>query len=185
MLMLEQRIQQHFFDSADLRYQTAETLSRPIADAAQAVVGALTAGGKLLLCGTGGGAALAVHAAAVFVGRFERERPPLAALVLAAEPAFGQQVQALGQPGDVLLLVHGGGTGDQLAAAIDVAHAQEMTVLALAQAGAEWLGALAETDVAVALPNGRPARVLELQLLVLHALADAVDLQLLGEQENL
>jgi D-sedoheptulose 7-phosphate isomerase len=185
MLMLEQRIQQHFFDSADLRYQTAETLSRPIAEAAQAVVGALTAGGKLLICGSGGGAALATHAAAVFVGRFERERPPLAALALGAEPSWAQQLQALGQPGDALLLVHGGGAGDLFAAAIGVAHAQEMTVLALAQAGAEWLGALAETDVAVALPNGRPARVLELQLLVLHALADAVDLQLLGEQESL
>ena len=33
MLMLEQRIQQQFFDSADLQYQTAESLSRPIADA--------------------------------------------------------------------------------------------------------------------------------------------------------
>jgi D-sedoheptulose 7-phosphate isomerase len=184
MLMLEQRIQQHFFDSADLRYQTAETLSRPIADAAQAVVGALTAGGKLLWCGSGGGVALAAHAAAIFVGRFERERPPLAALALPAEPDCVQQVQALGQPGDVLVLVHGGGPGDRLAAAVDAAHAQEMTVLALAPAGTEWLGALAETDVAVAMPNERPARVLEMQLLVLHALADVVDLQLLGEQDT-
>ena len=29
--MLEQRIQQHFFDSADLKYQAAEALTGPIA----------------------------------------------------------------------------------------------------------------------------------------------------------
>jgi hypothetical protein len=31
--MLEQRIQQQFFDSADLKYAAAEILSKPIADA--------------------------------------------------------------------------------------------------------------------------------------------------------
>ena len=34
--MLEQRIQQQFFESADLKYQSAETLARPVAEAAQA-----------------------------------------------------------------------------------------------------------------------------------------------------
>ena len=45
MVMLEQRIQQQFFESADLQYQTAESLARPIADAAQALIGCVTAGG--------------------------------------------------------------------------------------------------------------------------------------------
>ena len=59
MAMLEQRIQQQFFDSADLQYQTAESLARPIAEAVAAVVGAITAGGKIMLCGQDGGEALA------------------------------------------------------------------------------------------------------------------------------
>ncbi len=45
--------------------------------------------------------------------------------------------------------------------------------------------ALGETDVLVAVPHDRSARVLELQLLVLHCLCDAVDLQLMGEQDPL
>ena len=44
---------------------------------------------------------------------------------------------------------------------------------------------LGETDVLVAVPHDRPARVTELQLLVLHCLCDAVDLQLIGEQDPL
>ena len=51
--MLEQRIQQQFFESADLKYQSAEVLSRPIADAVGALVGCITAGGKVLVCGGG------------------------------------------------------------------------------------------------------------------------------------
>ena len=57
MFMLEQRIQQQFFDSADLKYAAAEVLSKPIADAVEAVVGCITAGGKVLVCGNGGSAA--------------------------------------------------------------------------------------------------------------------------------
>ena len=73
--MLEQRIQQQFFDSADLKYAAAEVLSKPIADAVSALVGCITGGGKVLACGNGGSAADAQHFAAEFVGRFERERP--------------------------------------------------------------------------------------------------------------
>ena len=88
MPMLEQRIQQQFFDSADLKYAAAEILSRPIADAVSAVVGSITAGGKVLACGNGGSASDAQHFAAEFVGRFERERPGLAAIALTTDTSI-------------------------------------------------------------------------------------------------
>ena len=55
--MLEQRIQQHFIDSADLKYQAAQALSKPIAAAVQAMLACVTSGGKVLACGNGGSAA--------------------------------------------------------------------------------------------------------------------------------
>ena len=70
--MLEQRIQQHFIDSADLKYQSAQTLSKPIAQAVQAMLACVTSGGKVLACGNGGSAADAQHFSAEFVGRYER-----------------------------------------------------------------------------------------------------------------
>jgi D-sedoheptulose 7-phosphate isomerase len=185
MLMLEQRIQQQFFDSADLKYQTAETLARPIADAAAALLGTVTGGGKVMVAGCGGAHALAVHFATLFVGRFERERPPLPAIALAVEPAADKQIQALGHPGDVLLLLDAGdGQTGATTGALTSAHGKEMTVVLLAaQAVVAALGPLGETDVTIAVPHERAVRVLELQLLVLHALCDAIDLQLLGDQE--
>ena len=86
--MLEQRIQQHFVDSADLKYQAAQLLSKPIADAVQAILASVTNGGKVLACGNGGSAGDAQHFAAEFVGRFERERPELAAISLVTDSSI-------------------------------------------------------------------------------------------------
>ena len=47
-----------------------------------------------------------------------------------------------------------------------------------------WRPLLAETDVLVAVPHPRAARVTETHLLMLHCLCDAVDLQLMGELET-
>ena len=73
--MLEQRIQQHFIDSADLKYQAAQALGKPISDAVQAVLACVTSGGKMLACGDGASAAHAQQFAAFCVAGFERERP--------------------------------------------------------------------------------------------------------------
>lgn len=174
--MLEQRIQQQFFETADLLYQAAEPLARPLADAAQALLGCLTAGGKVLV----GGSVLAPAFAECCVEGHERERPPLAALALPRD-ALAPGVRALGLPGDVLLLIDDGRALPDAAAVLAAAHDKEMTVVALAGAEPPWRHALAETDVLITVPHERAARVRETQLLVLHALADAVDLQLMGE----
>ena len=195
MLMLEQRIQQQFFDSADLQYQAAESLSRPIAEAAQALIGCITSGGKLLVGGSGGAAALAQHFSAAFVDRFERDRPGLASVALASDSvlltrvgptqAFAKQVQALGQGGDLLLLIGGQANDAALDAAVAAAHARDMSVVLLgASATTAPQAKLKDTDVLLAVPHERAARVLELQLLVLHCLCDAVDVQLMGEQDS-
>ena len=179
--MLEQRIQQQFFDSADLKYQAAELLARPIADASAALLAALTNGGKVMTTGAGAGAALAPYAARLLAGRFERERPPLAALALAPVDAV-QQVRALGLPGDVLLYIDDGeGHSSKV---IVAAQAKDMTIVVLAGRGAQAFSELlAETDVLVAVPHERAARVAELHILVLHCLCDAVDFQLMGDQD--
>ena len=199
MPMLEQRIQQQFFDSADLKYAAAEILSKPIADAVSALVGCVTGGGKVLSCGNGGSASDAQHFAAEFVGRFERERPGLAAISLttdtsiltaigndyAFEAVFSKQVQALGAPGDVLVALSTSGNSANVVAAVEAAHAKEMTVVALTgRGGGKIRELLLDTDVHICVPHERTARIQEVHILALHCLCDGVDNQLLGEQEN-
>ena len=147
--MLEQRIQQHFIDSADLKYQSAQTLCKPVEAAIQALLACVTSGGKVLACGHGASATLAQHFAALFVGRFERERPELGAIALTTDSSiltavandydysavFAKQVRALGQAGDVLLALSTSGNSASVLAAITAAHEREMTVVALTGRG--------------------------------------------------
>jgi D-sedoheptulose 7-phosphate isomerase len=197
--MLEQRIQQHFIESADLKFQAAPLLSRPIADAAQALLNCLTSGGKVLICGNGGSAADAQHFAAEFVGRFEQERPGLAAIALTTDSSimtalandydfnviFARQVRALGQTGDVLVAISTSGNSANVLSAIEAAHEREMVVVGLSgRSGGKMNTALRDTDVHICVPHDRTARIQEVHLLSLHCLCDAVDSQLLGDQES-
>lgn len=197
--MLEQRIQHHFVESADLKYQAATSLSKPIADAVQALLTSLTSGGKVLVCGNGGSAADAQHFAAEFVGRFERERPELAAIALSTdtsiltavandygfEAIFSRQVRALGQAGDVLIAISTSGNSPNVLAAIESAHAREMVVIGLSgRGGGKMSTLLRDTDVHICVPHDRTARIQEVHLLTLHCLCDAVDALLMGDLEN-
>ena len=197
--MLEQRIQQHFIDSADLKYKAAQSLSKPIAAAVQAVLACVTSGGKVLACGNGGSAADAQHFSAEFIGRFERERPELAAIALTTDSSiltavandydfsriFSKQVRGLGQAGDVLLALSTSGNSANILAAIEAAHEREMIVVALTgRGGGKITNLLRETDVHVCVPHDRTARIQEVHLLTLHCICDGVDTQLLGEQES-
>ena len=197
--MLEHRIEQHFIDSADLKYQAAQTLSKPLAAAISAILASVTSGGKVLACGNGGSAADAQHFAAEFVGRFERERPELGAIALTTDSSiltaiandydyqqvFAKQVRALGQPGDVLLAISTSGNSANILAAIEAAHEREMTIVAMTGKGGGKIGmALRDTDVHICVPHDRTARIQEVHLLVLHCLCDGVDTQLLGETEG-
>lgn len=197
--MLEQRIEQHFIDSADLKYHAAQVLSKPISAAIAAVLASVTSGGKVLACGNGGSAADAQHFAAEFVGRFERERPELGAIALTTdssiltavandysyEQIFAKQVRALGQSGDVLLAITTSGSSPNVLAAIQAAHERDMTVVALTGKGGGKMGqALRETDVHICVPHDRTARIQEVHLLTIHCICDGVDAQLLGDTEG-
>ena len=197
--MLEQRIEQHFIDSADLKYQAAQTLSKPIAAAISAILASVTSGGKVLACGNGGSAADAQHFAAEFVGRFERERPELGAIALTTDSSiltaiandydyaqiFAKQVRALGQPGDVLLAMSTSGNSGNVIAAIEAAHERDMTVVALTgRGGGKMNQLLRDTDVHVCVPHERTARIQEVHLLTIHCICDGVDTQLLGVGEG-
>ena len=98
---------------------------------------------------------------------------------------YSKQVQALGAPGDVLLAISTSGNSSNVLAAVEAARAKDMTVVALTgRGGGKLRERLGETDVHICVPHERTARIQEVHILVLHCLCDAVDLQLLGEQEN-
>ncbi|MDH5577469.1 MAG: phosphoheptose isomerase [Betaproteobacteria bacterium] len=192
---LAERVAAHFADSAQLKLAAAQSLAGPIARAAEAMGAALRAGGKVLACGNGGSAADAQHFAAELVNRFERERPPLAALSLAAdssnltsiandygyEQVFEKQVRALGRKGDVLLAISTSGNSPSVLRAMAAARELGLVMVALTgRGGGKMAAALGAGDVHVCVPHERTMRIQEVHLLALHCLCDGIDSLLFG-----
>jgi D-sedoheptulose 7-phosphate isomerase len=194
---LVERMGQHFADSARTKQKSAELLAAPIAQAVEMMVECMLANGKILACGNGGSAADSQHFAAELIGRFERERPGLAAIALTTDTSaltaiandydydqvFSRQVQALGQANDVLLAISTSGESKNVIAAIHAAHERDMQVVALTGRNGGKIGnLLAKEDVHICVPSERTARIQEVHLLTLHCLCDGIDTLLLGAE---
>ena len=192
---LIQRVNEHFIESIAAKQQAMEVLSPGIAVAAEKMVACLMNEGKILACGNGGSAADAQHFAAEMVGRFEKERPGLAALSLATDTSaltaigndydfdmvFSKQVRALGQTGDILLAISTSGNSANVIEAIHSANERQMTVIAFTGKDGGKIGELLTSeDILLNVPAFRTARIQEVHILMIHALCDAIDYMLLG-----
>lgn len=161
-----------------------------VLQAAQAIVEALGAGRKVLVCGNGGSAADSQHFAAELVGRFERDRRGWPALALTTDSSiltavsndygfdrvFARQVEAHGQPGDVLVGISTSGGSSDVLAAVRAARARAMVTIGLTGRDGGELGR--SVDVHVNVPSSSTARTQEVHCTVLHVLCDIVEREL-------
>jgi D-sedoheptulose 7-phosphate isomerase len=129
------------------------------------------------------------------LNRFEMERPGLPAIALSADTStltaigndysfdeiFSKQVQALGQPGDLLLAISTSGNSANILRAIHAAHNREMAVIALTgRDGGALVDQLANSDIELRVPSTSTPRIQEVHILIIHCLCDLIDRQLLG-----
>ena len=192
------RMTSHFRDAMAVCEQSMHALAGPLAGAVDLLFAALANNGKILACGNGGSAADAQHFIAELVGRFERERLPLAGVALNTDTAiltavgndygfeeiYERQVSALGQPGDVLVAISTSGNSANVIRAIEAAHDREMAVIALTGKGGGVVSELLTAhDVHLCVPHDRTMRIQEVHGLMLHALCDGIDALLLGDTE--
>ncbi len=193
---LLQRIQQQFHDSLQAKQQALDTMAAPIERAVRLMTQCLQSGGKVMACGNGGSAADSQHFAAELLNRFEKERPPLAAIALTTdtstltsiandyryEDVFAKQIQALGKKGDVLLAISTSGNSPNVIEAIHVAHALGVRVVALTgRNGGKINALLSADDIHLCVPVERTARIQECHLLTIHCLCDGIDALILGD----
>jgi D-sedoheptulose 7-phosphate isomerase len=155
--------------------------------AVQMLFAAVAGGHKVLFCGNGGSCADASHFAAELSVRFSTDRRALAALALTDVSAltacandygydyvFARQVEALGEPGDVLVGISTSGKSANVNEAIRKAKHQGLATLGLS--GARGFDSGPDVDISV--PSRSTARIQEAHALVIHLLCEGLELQL-------
>lgn len=142
--------------------------------------------GRVLVAGNGGSAADAMHLAEELSVRFNKTRRALAAIAL-CDPAaitcagndlgfesiFSRQVEALGNPGDILIVFSTSGNSPNILKAIEQAKSQKvMTVAFLGKDGGKAKGTC---DIEFVIQSRITARVQEGHKILYHTLCDWID----------
>lgn len=195
---MEQRVKENFTECIQLLTVLSEQLAPRIVKAAEMITAGLLEEKKILSCGNGGSAADAQHFSSKMLNRYEMDRPGLPAIALTADSAtltsiandyqfadvFSKQIRALGQPGDILLVITTSGESNNIIHAIDAAHDRKMKIIALTgREGGQIPDLIQEPNIEIRVPSWSSARIQEIHIIIINAICDLVDQFLLGYGE--
>jgi glucokinase len=158
------------------------------------VCAALAGGGTVYTLGNGGSAADAQHLTGELVGHYKRDRRPLPAVTLTADPStmtciandyayddvFSRQVEALAGPGDVVVAFTTSGRSPNVVSALAAAQTRGATTLLFA--GGDGGPAGIHADRALLVPSKSTQRIQEMHTLMLHVISEMVDAWAAGEE---
>jgi phosphoheptose isomerase len=190
-------LHQNFDAAISTLAQAQRQLRGPILDAAEILSSCLAKNGKVLICGNGGSAADAQHMATELVGHFKADdRLPLPVMALTADTAiltalgndhgfdrvFADQVQAFGQPGDVLIGISTSGRSRNVVEALKVARRRGMRRIALL--GGDGGRARLAAELPIIVPSADTQHIQEAHIVLIHLLCELVEARLLQEREQ-
>lgn len=96
---------------------------------------------------------------------------------------YSKQVRALGNDGDILVVISAGGHSRNVIKAIEAALTRNMTIVALTgKDGGEISGLLGLHDAEIRVPSRREARIQEVHTLIINCLCDIIDQTLFPQQ---
>jgi len=183
------RVREYLGATADAVLRAQAECVDDIVAASGILIEALSAGGKVLICGNGGSAADAQHLATEFVSTLtvDNRRPSIPAIALTTDTSlltaigndfgfdgvFERQVESLGRPGDVLIAISTSGSSSNVVRAAELARASSMRVIGLTGDDGGKLAPLA--DVAIRVPDSVTAHIQECHLAIEQLLAKLVE----------
>jgi len=181
------RIKEFLYESAKVKQAVADTLSDKIGQAITMARASYRNGGKMLLMGNGGSAGDAQHIAAEFIGRYKKERRPVAAIALTVdssiltcvgndygyEEVFSRQVEGLAKKEDVVIAISTSGNSENVIRGVAKARA----------IGAQTIGLLGNqggklkdmVDLAIVVPSTNTARIQEAHITIGHIICEILD----------
>ncbi len=181
-LSLEAALEQHRQAMAGVA-----ALAEPVARARQRLQQTFAAGGTVYVCGNGGSAADAQHFAAELTGRYESDRPGHPAVALTTDSSaltaiandygferiFARQLESLGRPGDLVVLISTSGNSANLLETARQARSQNIASIGLL--GRDGGALAAEVDIALVVKAERTSRIQEAHIFLLHYLCEVFE----------
>ena len=182
-----ERIRAGLRETARLLTELPDDQVDRIARSADVMAKALQAGHKIIWFGNGGSATQSQHMAAEFVGRFRRERAPLASISLAEnmasmtaigndyayEEVFSRQLAGLAQSGDVAVGLSTSGNSANVLRALREAKRLKIATVGLTGGSGGQMAALC--DVCICVPSTVTASIQEAHLAIGHLLCGLVE----------
>lgn len=164
-----------------------------IEKAAGLMADAIIHNGKILSCGNGGSHCDAMHFAEELTGRYRDNRRALPAIAISDvshlscvsndfgyEYVFSRYIEALGQPGDVLLGLSTSGNSANIIRAAEAARAKGMKVIIMSGKDGGKLAGVADIEIRV--PHfGYADRIQEIHIKVIHIFMLLIEKMVLRE----
>jgi D-sedoheptulose 7-phosphate isomerase len=186
--LIQTRIASHLY-AVTLLHEDEHLLAR-VDEMGKMLIQCYEQGGKVLFCGNGGSAADAQHLAAELSGRFYKNRAPLFAEALHVNTSyltavgndfgydlvFARMVEAMGQPGDVLVALSTSGNSPNVLKAVEMARQKGMKAVGLTGlSGGELVNLV---DLLINVPSADTPRIQECHMLVGHIVCEIVEASL-------
>jgi len=188
----KQFILENFEESVKVKSESLSKCSKPLIEASKLIVGSFRNRGKLMVCGNGGSAADAQHYAAEMIVRLSHdiERPGLPAVALTTDTSiltaggndigfdniFARQVEALGHPEDILLVISTSGNSKNILSALEVAKEKQIKRIGFLGAGGGKCKDV--VNIPIIVPSNNTQRIQETHLLLGHILLELIEREL-------
>lgn len=181
------RIKEFLYESAAVKKAVADTLSDKILEAINIARTSYRNGGKMLLMGNGGSAGDAQHIAAEFIGRYKKERKPVAAIALTVdssiltcvgndygyENVFARQVEGLAKKEDVVIAISTSGNSENVIRGVE--KAREIGAKTIGLLGKQGGKLKDKVDLAIVVPSSDTARIQEAHITIGHIICEILD----------
>ena len=177
-------------DLKETTEQFFEAMSEKLDQVTALLCESLSSGHKILIFGNGGSASQAQHFSAELVNKFLRVRSPLPAISLTTDTSvltsiandfsfdlvFSQQVEALGEKGDMAIGLSTSGNSPNIILAFESARKKGLKAIAVTGNGGGKMASVC--DYLLDVPSETTPRIQEVHLLILHILAEEIEKRL-------
>jgi D-sedoheptulose 7-phosphate isomerase len=189
---MKEKIEKYLKETIGVKQELLKNQVDTLSQMAKVLIHCIRSDGKILIFGNGGSAADSQHMAAELVGRFKKERPPIAAIALSTDTStltalandygysasFKRQLEALGRRGDAAIGISTSGNSDNVYEALLSAKKMGLKIITMTGKDGGKISGIA--DVAFKVPSNDTPHIQESHITAVHIVCGLIEDELFG-----